>query len=87
MTAILPPDTPDDIYPVPYRRRRVEKSLPIPKNVVRSMHAEGIRCMADLDLWLARGGNLTDLKGVGSTTEQKIMDAYQSMQEARKWIE
>ncbi len=87
MTKLLPPDTPDDLYPIPYARRRVDKSLPIPKNVARELKAAGVRTMADFDLFLAGRGHLREVKGIGPKTEEKIMEAYESLQETRKWIE
>lgn len=83
MIAILPPDTPEDIYPVPYERRWIARVFPVAKNVIAAMRAEGINTMADFDTWQLRGGVLTDLTGIGAATAETIVAVWESLQETR----
>lgn len=83
---ILSPQTPPDLYPLPYERRRVDRVLPLAKNQVEALREEGVRTLGDLDDWFMRGGTLSALKGLGPVSEQKVLVAYRSLQETRGLI-
>lgn len=79
MSAILPPDTPDDVWPVPYERRLVSRALPLRKNQVKSLHEVKVKTMKDLDVWLLRGGRLIDLPGLGPKSVVLVEDAHRAL--------
>lgn len=80
---ILPPDTPADLFPVPYEDRRPWHALPLNKPQVASFKEAGLATMLDVDRYIIRGGLLTDLKGVGKVSAEKILETYIAIQETR----
>ena len=84
MNQILPPDSPPDIYPLPFEKRRVENCLPLRKNMVASLKEAGVRTLGDLDTYFRRGGKLIDLAGIGPKSNEQILETWKSLQETRR---
>ena len=68
--AFLPPDASPDLEPEPLDTRPVGDVLP--KGAVTGAEARGIHTVADLQTFLAFGGELRDIAGIGPKAVDKI---------------
>lgn len=82
---ILPPDTPDDLYPLPWPQRPLT-ILGLSTKQVQTFKDAGVHNLGTLEIWLEHH-EPSELSGIGPKTEQSILEGFESLKKTKKFAE
>lgn len=80
---ILPPDTPDDLYPLPWPQRPLTV-FGLNTKQIQSFTDAGVENLGTLEIWLEHH-KPSELAGVGPKTESDILEGFESLKKTKKF--